>query len=244
MPIFNNLNQLPISLLIHLALESVGFERKDGISLHLLLLLQVGHWWLKLLNKNQQLIKMSNMKIGVEVVSSHDLASKDGQGSANPCVDLKFDNQKFRTAIKEKDLNPHWNEQFYFNISDPSSLPNLSLEAYVYHINRNTNSKTLIGKVPISGTSFVPLSEATALHYPLEKPHNFSRTRGELCLKVFLTENPSTRPYNPLTDLDPFPTNPPHGQAYQSEPEISIPNSTSAQFKEKRTDSTHTFNHF
>lgn len=186
---------------------------------------------------------MSNLKLGVEVVSAHDLAPKDGHGSSNPCVELNFDNQKFRTVVKEKDLNPHWNEQFYFNISDPSSLPNLSLEGYVYHINRNTNSKSLIGKILISGTSFVPLSEATVLRYPLEKPHIFSRTRGELCLKVFLTENPSIKPYNPLPDFDPFPSNPLQGQAYQSEPEISTQNSTSAQFKDNREDSTHTFNH-
>lgn len=186
---------------------------------------------------------MSNLKVGVEVISAHDLPPKDGHGSSNPCVELNFDGQKFRTAVKEKDLNPHWNEKFYFNISDPSSLPNLSIEAHVYHIDRNTNSKSLIGKVPISGSSLVPLSEATALSYPLEKPHIFSRSRGELCLKVFLTENPSTMPHNPLPDFDPFPTYPLQGQAYQSEPEIAIPKSTSAQLKEKRGDPMHTFNH-
>ncbi|XP_020592376.1 FT-interacting protein 1-like [Phalaenopsis equestris] len=186
---------------------------------------------------------MSNLKLGVQVLSAQDLPPKDGQGSSNPCVELNFDNQKCRTAIKEKDLNPQWNELFYFNISDPSSIPNLALEAHVYHLNRNTNSKSLIGKVPISGTSFVPLAEATALHYPLEKPHIFARTKGELCLKVFLTENPSTRPYNPLPDFDPFQTDSLHGQAYQPESEISTLNSTSSQFKDNRGDYVHTFNH-
>lgn len=186
---------------------------------------------------------MSNLKLGVEVISAHDLPPKDGQGSSNPCIELNFDGQKCRTAAREKDLNPHWNEKFYFNISDPSSLPNLSLEAHVYHINKNTNSKSLIGKVPISGFSFVPLSEATALHYPLEKPHVFSRARGELCLKLFLIDNPSTMPHNPLPDFDPFPTNTLHSQVYQSEPEIAFSDSTSAQLGDKREDSIHTFNH-
>ncbi|KAH0462497.1 hypothetical protein IEQ34_010072 [Dendrobium chrysotoxum] len=33
MPVFNNLNHFPSSLRIHLAFESVSFERKDGITI-------------------------------------------------------------------------------------------------------------------------------------------------------------------------------------------------------------------
>ncbi|KAG0459121.1 hypothetical protein HPP92_022249 [Vanilla planifolia] len=162
---------------------------------------------------------MSNLKLGVEVVGAHDLNAKDGQGSCNPCVELHFDHQKFRTTIKEKDLNPYWNELFYFNISDPSSVHDLKLEATVYHINKATQSKSAIGKVQIAGTSFVSLSDAVTLYYPLEKNHVLSRTRGELGLKVFLTDDPLIRSSIPLPDTDPF-------QTYQSQPENPIPNST------------------
>nr|KYP67279.1 Rabphilin-1 [Cajanus cajan] len=71
---------------------------------------------------------MNNFKLGVDVVSAHNLLPKDGQGSSNAFVELYFDGQKFRTTIKERDLNPVWNESFYFNISDPSNLHYLTLD--------------------------------------------------------------------------------------------------------------------
>ncbi|KAK8941231.1 hypothetical protein KSP39_PZI009834 [Platanthera zijinensis] len=133
---------------------------------------------------------MSNLRLGVEVVGANDLNPKDGHGSSNPCVELQFDRQKSRTTVRENDLNPYWNEVFYFNVSDPSTLHDLSLEAVVYHIDMNTKSKSSIGKVHISGTSFVSHSESIVFYYPLEKNHVFSRTKGVLGLRVFLTGDP------------------------------------------------------
>lgn len=133
---------------------------------------------------------MSNLRLGVEVVGANDLNPKDGHGSSNPCVELQFDHQKSRTTVKENDLNPYWNELFYFNVSDPSTLHDLSLEAVVYHADMNTKSKSAIGKVQISGTSFTSHSESNVIYYPLEKNHLFSRTKGVLGLRVFLTEDP------------------------------------------------------
>ncbi|CAL5062763.1 unnamed protein product [Urochloa decumbens] len=144
---------------------------------------------------------MSNVKLGVEVLSAHDLLPKE-QGTANAFVEVEFDDQKFRTSIKDRDLNPVWNEQFYFNISDPSRLPELHLEAYVYHANRANNSKACLGKVRISGTSFVSQPDASPLHYPLEKKNIISRARGELGLRVFLTDDPSVRVSAPGPEFD------------------------------------------
>lgn len=145
---------------------------------------------------------MSNLKLGVEVVGAHNLLSKDGQGSSSPFVELHFDGQRFRTTIKEKDLNPAWNETFYFNVSDPNELSILTLEALVYNNNKSNQAKSSLGKVKINGSSFVPYSDAVVLHYPLEKAGVFSRARGELGLKVFITDDPSVRVSNsfPATD--------------------------------------------
>lgn len=145
---------------------------------------------------------MNNYKVGVEVVGAHDIIPKDGQGSASAFVELHFDGQKFRTTVKEKDLNPVWNEQFYFNVSDPAFLHERVLEAYVYNVNKVTHAKLFSGKVRIAGTSFVPYSDAVVLHYPLEKRGIFSRVRGELGLKVFITDDPSIRASNPLPAMD------------------------------------------
>ncbi|KAJ3678678.1 hypothetical protein LUZ60_002481 [Juncus effusus] len=145
---------------------------------------------------------MNNLKLGVEVVSAHDLMPRDNQGGANAFVELHFDHQRFRTTVKERDLNPFWNERFYFTVSDPASLSDMPLEAYVYHMNRSNNSKSFLGKVRLAGTSFVNSSDATVLHYPLEKRGIFSRVRGELGLKVFLTDDPTVRVSDPVSDFD------------------------------------------
>nr|CAB3486228.1 unnamed protein product [Digitaria exilis] len=153
---------------------------------------------------------MATYKLGVEVVSAHDLMPKDGHGSASACVELTFDGQRFRTAVKEKDLNPVWNERFYFNISDPSNLPELALEAYVYNVNKTMeNSRSFLGKVRIAGTSFVPFPDAVVMHYPLEKRGMFSRVKGELGLKVYITNDPTIKASNPLPAMDPVSNNPP-----------------------------------
>lgn len=90
---------------------------------------------------------MNNVKLGVEVISAHDLMPKDSHGAANAFVELHFDGQKFRTTVKDRDLNPYWNEPFYFNVSDPASLPEMALDAHVYHLNHDNNSKSFLGKV-------------------------------------------------------------------------------------------------
>lgn len=145
---------------------------------------------------------MNNLKLGVEVVSAHNLMPKDGQGSSSPFVELHFDHQRFRTTVKEKDLDPIWNEVFYFNITDPNDLPKMTLEAYVYNNVKNTNTKPFLGKVCIHGTSFVPYSDAVILHYPLEKRGILSRVKGELGLKVFITNDPSVRSSDPLPAVE------------------------------------------
>ncbi|KAF3441323.1 hypothetical protein FNV43_RR15237 [Rhamnella rubrinervis] len=186
---------------------------------------------------------MSNLKLGVEVVGAHDLIPKDGQGSATAFVELHFDHQKFRTTIKEKDLNPVWNESFYFNISDPNNLPNLNLEAYVHNYSKANNSKSFLGKICLTSTSFVPYSDAVVFHYPLEKRGIFSRVKGELGLKVFVTDDPTIKSSNPLpamdSSLDSSYAN--HGQAQPRSRRIlsSIPNP----FSSEKSESRHTFHH-
>ncbi|KAL3571983.1 hypothetical protein D5086_025887 [Populus alba] len=185
---------------------------------------------------------MNNLKLGVEVVGAHDLMPKDGQGSANTFVELRFDHQKFRTSIKDKDLSPVWNESFYFNISDPNKLSNLSLEAIVYHHNRENSSQSILGKVRLTGTSFVPYSDAVVLHYPLEKQGILSRVKGELGLKVFVTDGPSIRSSNPLpaTESSLFSDS----RAAQSQAsEQQIPNVAQKLLSNNKSESRQTFHH-
>ncbi|XP_074263306.1 multiple C2 domain and transmembrane region protein 5-like [Silene latifolia] len=145
-----------------------------------------------------------NYKLGVEVTAAHDLIAKDTDGSSSAYVELNFDDQRFKTSIKDKDLNPVWNESFYFNISDPNNLSNLTLDACVFSYTRSTNSRNFLGKVHINGSSFVPYSEASEFYYPLEKRSVFSRVKGELGLKVFITDDPSVRLSDPPPVMEAF----------------------------------------
>ncbi|KAK6947770.1 Phosphoribosyltransferase C-terminal [Dillenia turbinata] len=181
---------------------------------------------------------MSNLKLGVDAVSAHNLMPKDGQGSSSSYVELYFDGQKFRTTIKEKDLNPVWNESFYFNISDPSNLHNMCLHAYIYNNVKATNSRAFLGKVSLTGSSFVPYSDAVVLHYPLEKRGIFSRVRGELGLKVYITDDPSIKSSIPIPNVESIPDH--DGSLNQTHaPANAIPNMMTNNKREVR----HTFHH-
>lgn len=185
---------------------------------------------------------MSNLKLGVEVVGAHDLMPKDGEGSASAFVELHFDDQKSRTTTKEKDLNPVWNEKFYFTIADPSKLPSLALDACVYHYNsKNNNPKVFLGKVRLTETSFVPLSDAVVLHYPLERKITFSRVKGELGLKVFVTEDPSVRSTstNVLPDQKPSMDSDQHSN--KDQPPVSLTDSFLNMFSRKKNVPKHSF---
>ncbi|XP_027335476.1 FT-interacting protein 7-like [Abrus precatorius] len=182
---------------------------------------------------------MSNLKLCVEVVGAHDLMPKDGQGSCSAYVELHFDGQKFRTTTREKDLNPVWNEKFYFKVTDPSQLPNLTLDACIYHYSKSSSSKVFLGKVHLTGPSFVPYSDAVFLQYPVEKKNVFSRVKGELGLKVYITDDPSIRSSNPLHDVEPSVDTDQHSTQDQSP--VSFTSSILNMFSRKKNETRHTF---
>lgn len=158
----------------------------------------------------------NNLKLGVEVVSAHDLLPHDGDGTVTTFVELSFDGQRHRTAVRDHDLNPYFNERFFFAVSDPSSLPSLVLDATVFHLHRPSLSRSFLGRVRIPASS-VPASpsDSPVLYYPLEKRGGgrgggvFSRIRGELGLRVFLTDDPSVQPSGQNLRQDQFADIPP-----------------------------------
>ncbi|XP_037480090.1 probable receptor-like protein kinase At3g17420 [Triticum dicoccoides] len=142
------------------------------------------------------------MALYVEVVSAHVLKPMDRQGSASTFVEVTFDYVRFRTAIKVRDRYPVWNEWFYFNVWGPSSLRNLDIKAFVYHVHSSSKrSNTLLGKVKISGTKCRHLHGDKAT-YPLEKPTVLSYVQGDLSLKVYTIDNPSMGITTPAPLMD------------------------------------------
>uniref|UniRef100_A0A803PGF2 C2 domain-containing protein n=1 Tax=Cannabis sativa TaxID=3483 RepID=A0A803PGF2_CANSA len=92
-------------------------------------------------------------KLVVEVVGAHNLMPKDGEGSSSPFVEVEFENQRLRTQVKYKDLNPIWNEKLVFHVNDVNDLPYRTIEVNVFNERRSSNSRNFLGKVRVSGSS-------------------------------------------------------------------------------------------
>ncbi|XP_076915913.1 FT-interacting protein 7-like [Bidens hawaiensis] len=123
-------------------------------------------------------------KLIVEVKDAADLMPKDGQGSANPYVEVEFDGQRQRTQTKARDLYPVWNETLVFNVEN-QSLHSSTIEVSVY--NERKPQKNFLGRVRLS-VAMVPSSEdeASVQRYPLDKRGLFSNVRGDIALRIYL----------------------------------------------------------
>lgn len=70
--------------------------------------------------------------LNVKVVRAMKLKKKDLLGASDPYVKLKLTEDKLpskKTAVKHKNLNPEWNEDFHLVVKDPQSQ---ALELIVY----------------------------------------------------------------------------------------------------------------
>ncbi|XP_022853414.1 synaptotagmin-1-like [Olea europaea var. sylvestris] len=90
----------------------------------------------------------------VKVLRAMKLRKKDLLGASDPYVKLKITESKApskKTAVKHKNLNPEWNEEFSIVVKDPESQ---ALELIVYDWEQ-------VGKHDKMGTNVVPLKELT-----------------------------------------------------------------------------------
>ncbi|KAL2534708.1 C2 calcium/lipid-binding plant phosphoribosyltransferase family protein [Abeliophyllum distichum] len=139
---------------------------------------------------------MASRKLTVEVCNAKNLMPKDGQGTASAYVIVDFDGQRRRTKTIFRDLNPQWEEKLEFLVHDVESMASEMLELIVYNDKKNVKRSTFLGKVKISGSTFVKSdSEVPLIYYPLEKRSVFSQIKGEIGLKVwYVDEEPRPAP--------------------------------------------------
>nr|GME20121.1 synaptotagmin-2-like isoform X2 [Ipomoea batatas] len=130
----------------------------------------------------------------VKVVKAMNLKKKDLLGSSDPYVKLKLTEDKLprkKTSVKQRNLNPEWNEEFNFVVKDPQSQ---ALDISVYDWEQ-------IGTNELMGINIVPLKDLTpeepkVLTLNLLKtldpndPQN-EKPRGQIVLEVM---------YKPFTD--------------------------------------------
>uniref|UniRef100_A0A803Q4A1 C2 domain-containing protein n=1 Tax=Cannabis sativa TaxID=3483 RepID=A0A803Q4A1_CANSA len=136
-------------------------------------------------------------KLFVEVTNAKNLMPKDGQGTASAYAMVDFDGQRRRTKTQFRDLNPHWDETLEFIVHDSEAMPTETLEINLYNDHKKSGKKsTFLGKVKISGSTFLPKSDDVPLvYYPLEKRSVFSQIKGEVGLKIYyVDENPPPPP--------------------------------------------------
>jgi hypothetical protein len=129
----------------------------------------------------------SKEKLVVGVVAAHNLMPKDGEGSSSPFVEVEFENQRLRTQVRYKDLNPIWNEKLVFHVKDVADLPYRTVEINVFNERRSSNSRNFLGKVRVSGSSIAKEGEEVVQLYTLDKRSLFSHIRGEISLKLYLS---------------------------------------------------------
>ncbi|RZC47848.1 hypothetical protein C5167_040792 [Papaver somniferum] len=129
-------------------------------------------------------------KLVVEVLGAHNLMPKDGEGSSSAFVEVEFENQRLRTQVKYKDLNPVWNEKLVFNVEQVSDLPYRTLEVNIYNEKKTGNSRNFLGKVRVTGSNITKQgNEAIPQLYTLDKRSLFSHIRGEISLKLYIVNN-------------------------------------------------------
>ncbi|CAJ1947722.1 unnamed protein product [Sphenostylis stenocarpa] len=131
----------------------------------------------------------SGRKLMVEVCNAKNLMPKDGQGTASAYAIVDFDGQRRRTNTKSRDLNPQWDERLEFIVHDKDSMASETLEVNLYNDKKTGKRSTFLGKVKISGSTFVKSGSETVVYYPLEKRSVFSQIKGELGLKVWYVED-------------------------------------------------------
>ncbi|XVF54262.1 hypothetical protein PTKIN_Ptkin05aG0166300 [Pterospermum kingtungense] len=153
-------------------------------------------------------------KLIVEVVDARDLLPKDGQGSSSPYVVADFDGQKMRTSTKYRDLNPVWNEELEFTVSDPESMDEEELEIEVLNDKKLGNvsgrKNHFLGRVKLYGSQFAKRGEEGLVYFPLEKKSVFSWIKGEIGLRIYY--------YDEIVEDQPPPEQPPPQPPQTEEP--------------------------
>ncbi|XP_022152573.1 FT-interacting protein 1 [Momordica charantia] len=165
---------------------------------------------------------MKKQQLVVEVVDAHDLMPKDGEGSANPFVEVDFQNRRTRTKTITNNLNPIWNQKLSFDFDQTRNHHHQTIDISVYHEKRL--GRSFLGRVRIPCSNIAKEGEETYQIFHLEKKWFLSAVKGEIGLKIYIS-SPKNSPINnpqksPISD--PPPTRPSVREASKAEPKKEV----------------------
>ncbi|XP_051906711.1 multiple C2 and transmembrane domain-containing protein 1-like isoform X2 [Hippocampus zosterae] len=120
--------------------------------------------------------------VQVKVLRAEGLIAADVTGKSDPFCVVELDNERRQTQTVYKNLNPHWNKVFTFQVKDIHSV----LEVTVLDEDRD-RSADFLGKVAI------PLLHARGgeqKRYVLKNKELKGRSQGVIFLEVYVVFNP------------------------------------------------------
>ncbi|KAL6557508.1 Multiple C2 and transmembrane domain-containing protein 2 [Orobanche minor] len=131
------------------------------------------------------------MKLVIQVIDAYSLMPKDGAGSASTYVEVDFDNQLSRTKTIPKNLNPTWNHTLFFDFDITKNYRHQCIRISVYNEQRPVHGRNFLGRVAVSCSNLVREGDEVYQRFRLENKSFLSSVRGEIGLKIYLSQNPS-----------------------------------------------------
>lgn len=120
------------------------------------------------------------MKLYVKVVEAKDLLAADSNGFSDPYVKLSLGNTKARTSVVHKSLNPCWNEDFFFNVTDLDE----ELKLTVWDEDRFTDD--FLGQARIKVSDVLDSDKQSISHTSFRLQKRSEKSKGDVTGEIFL----------------------------------------------------------
>ncbi|EFJ46519.1 hypothetical protein VOLCADRAFT_93072 [Volvox carteri f. nagariensis] len=116
--------------------------------------------------------------IRLTIVSAHDLPKTDRLSEIDPYIVINVNGQQFKTAVKDNDENPVWNETFYPRVQRaPEGLLMGTLELHLY--DEDTFSDSYVAKYGFDLASLTPAHFNDPLTFKLEYVKDKYKSQGK-----------------------------------------------------------------